>query len=468
MDAFPMDESRVFLESAPADFFRSGQPIFVSRAPGRLDVMGGISDYSGGLCLEWPLACAAWCAVQATDDGRVTIYSANAAHEGWQARYETESSRLAFADYTAAAAGLPQDAALRWTRYILGAFMVLARECGFVLPPRGGARIFVASDVPLGAGLSSSAAVEVAAVAAVAAAFDIAIAPEELARLCQVVENRVVGAPCGIMDQLTVVLGQAGHLLRLLCQPAIVEGQVPLPEGLALYGIDSNVKHSVGGSAYGAARCAAFMGRRILQEKIPRQMVGPDGQDHLANLAPDLWRALRAHVPETMTGAAFLQQHRSHGDPVTTIDPETTYRVRLGAEHPVYEADRVRRFATLLEKAAAYPAARVPLLDAAGDLMVQSHFSYDHRCGLGAPETDLIVALAREHGPAKGILGAKITGGGAGGTVAVLADMTRNPEAAGVIEEIAATYSQRSGHTPRVWSGSSDGAHRHGVQSYTL
>ena len=85
-----------------------------------------------------------------------------------------------------------------------------------------------------------------------------------LARLAQMVENRVVGAPCGIMDQMTSALGVANSLLLILCQPHEVQGTQALPDGVRVFGINSNVKHSVGGTAYTRARVAAFMGRKIL------------------------------------------------------------------------------------------------------------------------------------------------------------------------------------------------------------
>ena len=152
-----------------------------------------------------------------------------------------------------------------WTAYVLGPALVLMRETQARLS--GGLRILVDSRVPEGKGVSSSAAVEVATMRAVAALakYD-RLTGTELGRLCQVAENRVVGAPCGIMDQMTSALGRENELLALLCQPATVEGYVAIPDGVALWGIDSGIRHAVSGSDYTSVRTGAFMGYRILAD----------------------------------------------------------------------------------------------------------------------------------------------------------------------------------------------------------
>jgi L-arabinokinase len=103
-------------------------------------------------------------------------------------------------------------------------------------------------------------------------------------------------------------------------------------------------------------------------------------------------------------------------------------------------------------------AARNELLSAAGDLMIQSHFSYDHRCNLGSAETDLLVSLLREQGATQGVLGAKITGGGAGGTVAFWPDRRRNNNLEATLQTVMHEYSQRTGYEPQLLRGSSPGA----------
>src|SRR3989442_7244474 len=86
----------------------------------------------------------------------------------------------------------------------------------------------------------------------------------ELATACQAVENQVVGAPCGIMDQMTSACGRRDRLLRLRCQPGMIEGYVDIPRGYRFYGIDSGLSHAVAGADYGTVRTAAFMGYRMI------------------------------------------------------------------------------------------------------------------------------------------------------------------------------------------------------------
>jgi L-arabinokinase len=303
-----------------------------------------------------------------------------------------------------------------------------------------GARILVHSEVPEGKGVSSSAALEVAVMTAVAAAFHVDLSRRDVAVICQVVENRVVGAPCGIMDQMTAACGQANQLLALLCQPAEIQGQVALPAELSIWGLDSGIRHAVSGADYGSVRVGAFMGYKMLQV-----MAGQDWGGYLANLTPSLFvQHYEQQLPVRMTGADFLQQYGATDDAVTAVDPHQIYAVRQPTAHPIYEHFRVRTFARLLAGDALANASQL------GELMYQSHASYS-ACGLGSSGTDLLVNLARQQAD---IFGAKITGGGSGGTVAVLA--RREGETA--VYTIAQQYAEQTGHTPYIFRHSSPGA----------
>src|SRR5204863_2975048 len=156
--------------------------------------------------------------------------------------------------------------------------------------------------------------VEVATMCAISAAAGLGLDGLHLARLCQEVENYVAGAPCGIMDQVTCALGEAGKLLALRCQPHEVLGWIEVPESCRLFGIHSGVKHAVGGSHYGRARCAAFMGLAILTAEAPELRL--DG--YLCSLTP---RALRNSaydvLPGKMLGAEFLARYGATTDTVT-------------------------------------------------------------------------------------------------------------------------------------------------------
>lgn len=435
------------------NFFDPAHPITIARAPGRLDVMGGIADYSGSLVLQWPLAEATFAAVQRTSDESRTLHIISMSSERQNARRFS----MALADFerdgepvdNAAARALFVDENA-WAAYVAGVFLVLMRERGARFA--GGVRILLHSEVPEGKGVSSSAALEVATMRAVAAAFDLSLSGRDLALLCQTVENEVVGAPCGVMDQMTSACGEAGKLLAILCQPAEVQGTVALPATLALWGIDSGVRHAVSGADYGAVRVGAFMGRRIIQVLGAESSIELRG-GHLANLSPSLFEQhVRQRLPVSMVGGDFLARYGSTGDEATAVEPARTYAVRQPTAHPIHEHSRVRTFLHLLQASDSDARAlhHAPLL---GELMYGSHASYS-ACGLGSTATDRLVELARETGIDGGIFGAKITGGGSGGTVALLTCADAEPS----VHEIAHRYAKERGYEPRIFQGSSPGA----------
>lgn len=419
-------------------------PLWIARAPGRLDVMGGIADYAGSLVLELPLAAACLAAWQPADDGR---FGCESPDESGRLR-RVSVPRAALGSVEALRAATTGDAT--WARYALGAFLVLPKT----LPPGG--RLALHSTVPEARGVSSSAAVEVAALTAIAAGLGVTLTGVELATLAQRVEHRVVGAPCGIMDQMTSALGETDRLLRLRCQPAVVEGHVALPPGVAAWGLDSGIRHAVGGSDYGSVRTACFMGWRIIADQAglavtptaPGRVRITDTRwgGFLANVTPAELTAFT--LPEQLVGADFLARYDGTPDDATTVDPARAYAVRACTAHPVHEHHRVQVFAALLGQGDQAG------LRLAGELMDQSHASYS-ACGLGSDGTDLLVRLVAEARQAGAPLyGAKITGGGSGGTVAVLGQRAAEP----VIHAIAADYARRTGRGGAVIAGSGPGA----------
>ncbi len=452
-------------ERSSAPFFRAGEDVFVARAPGRLDVMGGIADYSGSLVLELPIAEATFVAAQRDRERALRIVSARSAGAWSEATVHLnelvrDGEPVDYATARAYFARSPED---HWAAYVAGVPLALMRERGAAIDH--GARLFIWSRVPEGKGVSSSAALEVAAMMAFAAAFDLDLDALELALLCQLVENVIVGAPCGAMDQVTVACGEAWKLLALLCQPAKIEGALPIPEELGFWGIDSGERHSVGGSDYTSVRVGTFMGYRIIAElaglRVERterpglvQIEDKRWGGYLVNLTPsEFEQRFAKHLPERIAGAEFLDRYVGTTDPVTRIEPEREYAVRAPTAHAVYEHFRVRAFAELL--GGARSERKIKLL---GELMYQSHASYG-ACGLGSTGTDLLVELVREAGPVAGLYGAKITGGGSGGTVAVLG----RREAERAIQAIAERFAARTGHAPQVFAGSSPGAAAFGL-----
>jgi L-arabinokinase len=455
--------------SCQTGFFDRRRPVFVTRAPGRLDVMGGIADYSGALVLEMPIAAATWVAAQPSDAPEIVIESGDIRALGGE-----PTVRIPFAaivpeqplSYEQARALLTADPRRAWAAYAAGALVVLHAELG--KPLRQGLRLLVWSEVPVGKGLSSSAALEVATLEAVAPLVGATLPDRDVALLAQKVENFVVGAPCGVMDQMTSACGRRDHLLELVCQPAEVTGQLRVPDDIALAGVDSGIRHAVTGADYGTVRAAAFMGYRMITAAagIEARPIAPGRvaiddarfKGYLVNVPADEWRRLhRAEIPEQMLGGDFLARFHGTTDPTTTIDPARRYPVRAATEHAIDEHQRVQQFRALLaDNARIDEPTRVRL----GELMYASHASYS-ACGLGSEGTDRLVALVREAGPGNGLYGAKITGGGSGGTVAVLA--ARGAERA--VKSIAGRYGRESGLGSAVYVGSSDGARAFGVRT---
>jgi len=429
--------------------FDPGGTLYLARAPGRLDLMGGIADYSGSLVLQMPIGEATFAALQRVATPTLEIVSLYAEHGGRPsifamplADFLTDDRPIDYGVAQRYFKRMPQNG---WAAYVAGAFLVLMHEKEIAF--HEGARILIQSAVPSGKGVSSSAAIEVAVMSAIAGAFGMLLESREVALLCQKVENLVVGAPCGIMDQMSVACGEADQLLALLCQPAEIQGMVSIPSALAVWGIDSGIRHAVSGADYGSVRVGTFMGYRMLQE-----LAGTDWGGYLANLAPSQFEhEYASELPLTMKGSDFIARYGTTTDTVTTVDPTRNYAIRKPTAHPIYEHFRVQTFARLLQGDAL---ANAPQL---GELMYQSHASYS-ACGLGSDGTDALVRLARKAGIAQGIYGAKITGGGSGGTVAILGSADAEVAVQAIAADYATNYATNMGHAPFVFRGSSMGA----------
>lgn len=348
-------------------------------APGRLDLIGGVADYSGALVLELPTG-------QRTE---VVAHPDDAFVVGPATLAAPDLRRLAalpYVDVRRALADYP-----RWTQYVIGVAVVLLRH-GVIDAPR--ARIEIASNLPASVGVASSAALEVATARALCAS---GVEPLRLAALCQEAENHVVGAPCGIMDQVAVVLGTAGAVLPILCRPASVADPVALPAGCEVVGWPTGVPHDVGGKPYERARAAAFMGKRMVEDAAGRTWPW----------VSQLPRAAVEGLPGALEGRAFLNRWGDTGDAVTVVRPDETYAVRAATLFGVEE--HVRAVAALAALRDGEP-------ERLGPLMESSQDGYD-AMGLGHPSATATVkeALARP-----GVLGARSSGGGCGGTVVVL------------------------------------------------
>ncbi len=349
-------------------------------APGRLDLLGGVADYAGALVLEMPTR-------QRTE---VVAHPDHAFVVGPVAFSSETLTHLAGLDYEDVRRHLAPHP--RWTHYLIGVALVLVRH-GVIEPPP--VRLEITSDLPVSVGVASSAALEVATARALGAAID----PLRLASLCQEAENHVVGAPCGVMDQVAVALGTTGAVLPILCRPASVGEAVVLPPGIEVVGWPTGASHDVAGTPYARARAAAFMGKRMVEDASGRQW----------SWVSQLPTAAVEDLPDVVEGGDFLDRWGSTDDDVTTITPEEAYPVRAATTFGVEEHGRT---VVALD---ALGANRPELL---GPLMQASQHSYD-AIGLGHPAATAIVAEALSR---PGVYGARSSGGGCGGTVVVLSE----------------------------------------------
>ncbi len=451
------------------DQFDGTGPVYVVRVPGRLDVMGGIADYSGSVVCEGLVNEAVVLGLQKRKDRRVRVYSVGLEKHGMNPQFEISLGTLRKSGrpitYSAAKKLFAKSAGTSWSGYIAGCFYVLMQEENVTFPC--GADIVLTSSIPLGAGISSSAAIEMATLHAINVAFKLGVDGVRLAHLGQKTENQVVGAPCGLMDQLTETLGEEEHFLAIECQPDTILGSTRLPKGCAAVGINSKVKHAVIGAAYTDVRVATFMGQRIILSLMRDRGQTGSRQDpmkgYLARITPKQFRhEFEGYLPNKITGREFLDRYGDTRDPVTKVDPDKTYHVRSRASHPIHENARVKEFLACL-KQVDVTGWDVPLVRA-GQLMFGSHWSYRSRCGLDCPETNYLVELVRDMGLDAGLYGAKITGGGAGGTVAVLG---REEMIMDSVSRIVDTYRREKGIEADVFSGTSPGALQFGHLEYS-
>jgi galactokinase len=355
----------------------------VVRAPGRVNLIGEHTDYNEGFVLPAAIDLEVRIALRPTGDDRVEMTSVQLG----------ETAAFTF-DELAPRPGRRGT----WIDYVAGTAWAM-REAG--LPLRGLTGI-LDSSVPVGAGLSSSAALELASSWALLDPSATRPAAPAMARICQRAENAYVGVNCGIMDQFASAAGVAGHALLLDCRS--LEAQAaPLPDGLSLVICDTGSPRRLGASAYNRRRAECEEAVRIIAAREPRV------------------RALR-DVDEAM-----LERYRK-------LLPEL---VAARAEHVVREDERVGR---TVEALAAGD------LEAVGLLLAASHESLRELYEVSSPELDAMVEIARA---VPGVVGARMTGAGFGGcTVNLVTDDAVDALRAAVLERYAAL----TGLTPRVWA----------------
>lgn len=403
--------------------------MYTASAPGRLDVMGGIADYSGALVLQKAIRNQTTVSVVLRNDFQCCLESQ--LFNGETLRFTIDYRSLlnhGRVDYRYAHQQLQTDSTGGWAAYVLGCVLALQKEKGVTFT---GGDFIIRTEVPHGKGVASSAALEVATLKALEKAFGLNLKGTELPRLAQIAENHVAGAPCGLMDQIASTFGNPNSLLPIICQPDHVKQPVPIPNGLAFSGIDSGLRHHVSGASYADVRCAAFMGYTIVALSVGARKQDIEyariagRQNHLpfsgylCNISVrDFENRFAQLLPETIKGADFLKEFGPTHDSITSIKPDRTYKVKTCASHPVYEQHRASEFLNLIRHISATSDIQLKndYVLQMGALMLESHNSYS-ACGLGSHRTDEIVNQALK---LRGIKGARVTGGGNGGTVCLM------------------------------------------------
>ncbi|MEU7009184.1 galactokinase [Streptomyces sp. NPDC046332] len=364
-------------------------------APGRVNLIGEYTDFNDGFVMPLALPHTAVAAVSRRHDGVLRVHSADV--EGGITRLDLDALEPL--------APLAGGSGASWAAYPAGVLWAL-REAGH---PVTGADIHLASTVPTGAGLSSSAALEVVTALALNDLFNLGLSRPELAVVAQRAENAFVGVPCGVMDQMASACAIEGHALFLDTRDLSYR-QVPFDlaeRGLRLLVVDTRVKHALGDGAYAERRAGCEAGARALGVRALREVPYVQLPDALARLSEE--------------------------------------SVRRYVRHVVSDNHRVERTIALLDAGDAA---------AVGPVLTEGHASLRDDLRVSCPELDLVVEAAN----AAGALGARMTGGGFGGSAVVLVAQDR---ADAVAAAVGKAFAEAGFTAPRVFPAvPSEGARR--------
>jgi galactokinase len=350
------------------------QPQFVIRAPGRVNLIGEHTDYNDGFVLPLAIDRAVWIALQPRDDRRVAVHSVD----------YSESKEFSLD-------GLKHEKE-GWLEYLKGTAWSLA-DAGHSLSGWEGV---LSGDVPLGAGLSSSAALEMATARAFAAVGNLPWDAATMAKLGQKAENKWVGVNCGIMDQLISAAGKANHALLIDCR-SLDCTPVPFPPGTAVVVLDTSTRRGLVDSAYNERRSRCEESAKFFKVSALRDV-----------------------------SVEQFQQLAGGLDPVA----------RRRALHVITENDRTEKAAEAMRRGDA---------KTLGELMNQSHESLDHDYEVSSGDLNAMVENARRH-PA--CFGARMTGAGFGGCAVALIDARQADD---FVRQTASGYEKQTHHTPTVY-----------------
>jgi galactokinase len=358
------------------------RPNVASRAPGRVNLIGEHTDYNGGFVFPAALECEVRITAGPSDDGKVHLYSVDFDEDDL---FEI--------------GGLAVNERKTWTNYVRG----VIRQILLMGRPIKPFKAVISGDVPVGSGLSSSAAIEVSSAFALDRMFSLSIPPIELALLCQRAEHDFVGVKCGIMDQFISALGKEDHALLIDCRDLSYRA-VPLNlEGFSLVIADSRAPRELAGSAYNERRTECDEGVRLLSGKFP-------GIASLRDVSEDDFREAEDSLPE---------------------------KIRRRCRHVISENARTLNAARALEE---------ENLASFGKLMTESHLSLRNDYEVSSEHLDILVNAALEGNEC---LGSRLTGAGFGGCTVSLVSTDKIPV---FRERLTRIYLEKTGLVPVIYT----------------
>ena len=316
--------------------FQKNGRVIITRAPARLDVMGGIAAHCGANVFGLTLERSAVVGCQAKQDRRLSVLSFDAVIHGYQSALQISIDDFYtngnLKSYEAVQSLFAQNPQAIWAGYVLGGFFALLKEGMIDCLPHGVA-IVVKSNIPVEAGIGSSAAIGVATLTSINHLYALNLSALDIARIGGIVENRIVGVPCEPVDAIAVAAGQKDTALSIRSRPDQVLETVPVPLNTRLIGIHSRAQRAPTSSAYVDARTAAFMGLTILQKTLDLEELR---DNYLCRLSPKNFRQKCWKVlPARLKGADFLDRYGETADPFTKVEPQKVYGVRSRVEHSI-------------------------------------------------------------------------------------------------------------------------------------
>lgn len=442
-------------------------PRLIAVAPGRLNIFGGLSEYTGSLVLSATTEAHVVVGIQPRTDQLYSIRLASAHDRNGTEAITLDHAKLFDKGNTPLSAEqvlgqIPgQD-----TNYLLGVFAALVegvREA-LIATPATGLDFVVGTTLPADSDSGRLSAITAAVLTGLTSLQGVQPDIEKSTRIGRRVSETWFNRAANSAEVLASLVGRSQTLMEFRGDSGEISGDISLANGFRLMGVDCGVVHEGASRKYRLARTATLMGceliRRIIQHENNRSISWKGFLSCIT--ATDFVDLFRDRIPTKLRGREYVERFGEIDDPFVILEPDQFYKIRSRTEHHIYEHFRACQFKEWLAKAN-HDNHDDGLIEA-GELMHASHWSYGQRCGLGCVETDLLVSLFRRLGPEHDIFGAKVTGYGCGGVVAVLLKETER--SAQAIRQVLADYQTHCQRQPTVIPLGRPGAIHAGVQHF--